>query len=49
MDGLEIESRFRLVLQELATTNLRPHLVLWSETQHVLYFMDLAVPWEDVI
>lgn len=39
----------RLVLQEIATSNERPDLLLWTETQYVVYCMDLAAPWEDAI
>lgn len=38
-----------VVLQEMATTNLRPDLVLWSEARYGVYFMQLTVPWEDAV
>lgn len=34
--------------QEMASANLRPDLVLWSEAQHVVYSDVLTVSWEDV-
>lgn len=32
---------------EIAITNLRPDLLLWSNTQHNVYFAELTVSWED--
>lgn len=34
---------------EIVITNLRPDLVLWSNSQHRVYFVELTVPWEDVM
>lgn len=38
-----------IVPQELASTNQRPNLVLWSETQQVVHFVVLTVPREDAV
>ena len=32
---------------EIATTTLRPDLVLWSNTRKLVYIIELTVPWED--
>lgn len=32
----------------MASPNLRPDLVLWSETQQVVYFEELRVSWDYV-
>ncbi|KAJ8334237.1 hypothetical protein SKAU_G00398760 [Synaphobranchus kaupii] len=37
------------VTSEIAITNLRPDLVLWSNSQHMVYFVELTVPWEDAV
>ena len=34
---------------QIAITNLRPDLVLWSNTQCRVYFVELTVPWEDAV
>ena len=34
---------------EIATTNLRPDLVLWSSSTKKVYIVDLTVPWEDAV
>ncbi|KAL0199484.1 hypothetical protein M9458_008024, partial [Cirrhinus mrigala] len=34
---------------EIATTNLRPDLVLWSSSLHTVYIIELTVPWEDAV
>lgn len=34
---------------EIATTNLRPDLVLWSPSLHIVYIIELTVPWEDAV
>lgn len=37
------------VQPEMVISKLRPYLVLWSNSQHRVYFVELAVPWEDVV
>lgn len=37
------------VPSEIAITNLRPDLVLWSNSQRMVYFVELTVPWEDAV
>lgn len=32
---------------EIATTNPRPDLVLWSPSNRSVYIIELTVPWED--
>ncbi len=40
----------RLVVPpEIATTNLRPDLILWSNSQCMVHFVELTVPWEDAV
>ncbi|KAJ7999811.1 hypothetical protein DPEC_G00198290 [Dallia pectoralis] len=34
---------------EIATTNLRPDLVLWSSSLHSVYIIELTVPWEAAV
>ena len=34
---------------EMANTNLRPDLVLWSRSSHCVFLIELMVPWEDTI
>ena len=34
---------------EIATTNLRPDLVLWSASLCTVYIIELTVPWEDAM
>ena len=34
---------------EIVITNLRPDLVLWSNSQRKVYFVELTVPWEDAV
>ncbi|KAK0148024.1 hypothetical protein N1851_012273 [Merluccius polli] len=34
---------------EIAATNLRPDLVLWSKTCRRVFIMELTVPWEEAI
>ncbi|XP_049901864.1 uncharacterized protein LOC126391274 [Epinephelus moara] len=34
---------------EIATTNLRPDLVLWSPSIRSVYIIELTVPWEDAV
>ena len=34
---------------EIAATNLRPDLVLWSKTCRRVFIVELTVPWEDAI
>uniref|UniRef100_A0A3P9H1W7 Reverse transcriptase domain-containing protein n=1 Tax=Oryzias latipes TaxID=8090 RepID=A0A3P9H1W7_ORYLA len=35
--------------REVASTNLRPDLVLWSSTLKLVYIVELTVPWESAI
>lgn len=32
---------------EIAVTNVRPDIVLWSETQRAVCLVELTVPWEE--
>lgn len=34
---------------EKTISNLRQDLVLWSNSQHMVYFVELTVPWEDAV
>ena len=34
---------------EIATTNLRPDLVLWSASLKQVYIVELTVPWESAM
>ena len=34
---------------EIATTTLRPDLVLWSPSLKKVYIIELTVPWEDAV
>lgn len=34
---------------EIATTNLRPDLVLWSSSLRTVYIIELTVPWEAAV
>jgi len=34
---------------EIATTNLRPDIVLWSGSARVVQLIELTVPWEDAV
>jgi len=36
-------------LQEIASTNLRPDIVLWSRSGMKVYFIELTVPWDDLV
>ena len=38
-----------LVPQEIATTKLRPDIVLWSKSSMKVYFIELTVPWEALV
>ena len=38
-----------LLPPEIATTNLRPDLVLWSSSQQTVYIIELTVPLEDAV
>ena len=35
--------------KEIATTTLRPDLVLWSPSQKKVFIIELTVPWEDAV
>ena len=35
-----------VVPQEIASTKLRPDIVLWSRSRMTVYFIELTVPWE---
>ncbi len=32
---------------QIATSTLRPDMVLWSDSSRAVYFIELTVPWED--
>ncbi|MGH0121019.1 UNVERIFIED_CONTAM: hypothetical protein FKN15_068715 [Acipenser sinensis] len=34
---------------EIATANLRPDIVLWSVSAHLVHLVELTVPWEDAV
>ncbi len=34
---------------EIATTTLRPGLVLWFNSCQLAYIIELTVPWEDAV
>jgi len=34
---------------EIATTNLRPDIVLWSGSALIVQLIELTVPWEDAV
>lgn len=34
---------------EIATTSLRPDLVLWSSSLRSAFIVELTVPWEDAV
>ncbi|MGH0136670.1 UNVERIFIED_CONTAM: hypothetical protein FKN15_037521 [Acipenser sinensis] len=34
---------------EIATTNLRPYIVLWSGSACLVHLVELTVPWEDAV
>jgi len=38
-----------VVPQEIASTNLRPDIVLWSRSRMRVYFIELTVPWEALV
>jgi len=38
-----------VVPQEIASTNLRPEIVLWSRSRMRVYFIELTVPWEELV
>ncbi|ONI45659.1 hypothetical protein AN642_00180 [Epulopiscium sp. SCG-B10WGA-EpuloA2] len=38
-----------VVPQEIASTNLRPDIVLWSRSRMRVYFIELTVPWEAAV
>uniref|UniRef100_A0A3B3B355 Reverse transcriptase domain-containing protein n=1 Tax=Oryzias melastigma TaxID=30732 RepID=A0A3B3B355_ORYME len=45
---MQVDLDRRLVFpSEIATTTLRPDLVLWSNSCRVVYIIELTVPWED--
>lgn len=37
------------VSPEMAISKLRPYLVLWSNSQYRVYFVELTIPWEDLL
>jgi len=40
----------RLILPpEIATTDLRPDIVLWSGSARIVQMIELTVPWEDAV
>lgn len=38
-----------IVPQEIPNTNLRPDIVLWSDAQGIMCFVELRVPWENTL
>ena len=47
---MQIDLGDKLVVpQEIAFTNLRPDIVLWSRSRMRVYFMELTVPWEELV
>ncbi len=34
---------------EITSTNLRPDLMLWSASLHLVYIIKLTMPWEDAV
>ena len=34
---------------EIASTNLRPNMVLWSPSRRSVYVIELTVPWENSV
>ena len=38
-----------VIPQEIASTNLRPDIVLWSRSRMRVYFIELTVPWEELV
>jgi len=38
-----------VVPQEIASTNRRPDIVLWSRSRMRVYFIELTVSWEDLV
>ncbi len=38
-----------VVPQEIAFTNLRPDIVFWSRSRIRVYFIELTVPWGDLV
>ena len=38
-----------VVLQEIASTNPRPDIVLWCRSRMRVYFIELTVPWEELV
>ncbi|MGH0176735.1 UNVERIFIED_CONTAM: hypothetical protein FKN15_073452 [Acipenser sinensis] len=34
---------------EITTTNLRPDIVFWSGSAHLVHLVELTVPWEDAV
>ena len=44
--NLEVDLGKKLVFPEIVQTNLRPDIILWSETGKNLIMIKLTVPWE---
>ena len=47
---MQVDLDRRLIFPpEIATTTLRPDLVLWSNNCKLVYIIELTVPWEDAV
>ena len=47
---MQVDLRDKLVVpQEIASTTLRPDIVLWSRSRMRVYFIELTVPWEELV
>ena len=47
---MQVDLEGKLVVpQEIASTNLRPDIVLWSRSRMRVSFIELTVPWEDLV
>ena len=47
---MQVDLGGRLVVpQEIASTNVRPDIVLWSRSRLRVYFIEMTVPWEALV
>ena len=46
--GIDLGGKL-VVPQEVVSTNLRPDIVLWSRSRMTVYFIELTVPWEELV
>ena len=47
---MQVDLEGKLVVpQEIASTNLRPDIVLWSRSRMRVYFIQLTLPWEELV